>query len=149
MIHIIKSVIQDIHTIVGLRNRKVLIEALFYSYSLVKEPPGLGPMVRPGGDFILKWARRSWMKSKKSPFSISRAAATSCPRGSVVWFYYLYSILRFRFHVNDTSWHYKRGQFILPHYDPILCVFNLSGIITVLVINNRWNIYFINLFYLK
>jgi hypothetical protein len=37
MIHIIKSVIQDIHTIVDLRNRKVLIEALFYRYSLVKE----------------------------------------------------------------------------------------------------------------
>jgi hypothetical protein len=39
MIHIIKSVIQDIHTIIGLRNRKVLIEALFYSYLLVKELP--------------------------------------------------------------------------------------------------------------
>ena len=50
MIHIIKSVIQDIHTIIGLRNRKVLIEALFYSYLLVKEPPGLGPVARPGED---------------------------------------------------------------------------------------------------
>jgi hypothetical protein len=39
MIHIIKSVIQDIRTIIGLRNRKVLIEALFYSYLLVKELP--------------------------------------------------------------------------------------------------------------
>ena len=33
----IKLVIQNTHKIVDLRNRKVLIEALFYSNSLVKE----------------------------------------------------------------------------------------------------------------
>jgi hypothetical protein len=37
MIHIIIQVIQNIRTIIGLRNRMVLIEALFYSYLLIKE----------------------------------------------------------------------------------------------------------------